>query len=318
MRRHNLLVALLGGVLTLAPALSQQDTGTAGLRHARLYWIGSSRLLDQVNHNDARAALKVWFDVMAQERGFILDSRIDVVEGVQEIRDRLQSHSVDLLALDLKTYMELESSHLVVPILTPARGRQGSALYSYLLLVGPASETTTISTLRGKHILVSSGNASNTGLAWLEVLLGKERLGRAASFFAAVKVADKPQACILPLFFGSVDACVVDEISLNLAKEMNPQVGKLKVLARSGPLIEGLIAMPAQQFPYLKELLDSMLSLHQTPRGRQLLTVFRTDRLVPVQPGDLDSARDLWRDNSRLIAPAPNRMPGSERGKERY
>jgi phosphonate transport system substrate-binding protein len=155
-------------------------------------------------------------------------------------------------------------------------------------------------------------------LAWLEVLLGKERLGRAASFFAAVKVADKPQACILPLFFGSVDACVVDEISLNLAKEMNPQVGKLKVLARSGPLIEGLIAMPAQQFPYLKELLDSMLSLHQTPRGRQLLTVFRTDRLVPVQPGDLDSARDLWRDNSRLIAPAPNRMPGSERGKERY
>lgn len=316
MGRRNLLVALLAGVLTLAAARAQQDTGASGLRHARLYWIGSSRLLDQVNRNDARAALKVWFDVMAQERGYILDSRIDVVEGVQEIRDRLQSHSVDLLALDVETYLELESSHLVVPILTPARARQGGALYSYLLLVGPGSEATALANLRGKHIAVSSENASNTGLAWLEFLLGKERLGHAASFFAAVKVADKPQACILPLFFGSVDACVVDEISLNLAKEMNPQLGKLKVLARSSPLIEGLIAMPVQPFPYQKELLDSMLSLHQNPRGRQLLTVFRTDRLVPIQPGDLDSARDLWRDNSRLIAPAPNRSSGSERGKE--
>jgi len=43
-----------------------------------------------------------------------------------------------------------------------------------------------------------------------------------------------------------------------------------------------------------------MLSLHQDPRGRQLLMVFKTDRLVRLQPGDLDAARELWKDYSRL------------------
>src|ERR1035437_8068326 len=37
--------------------------------------------------------------------------------------------------------------------------------------------------------------------------------------------------------------------------------------------------------------------------------VFKTDRVVRVPPGDLDSARELWRDYSRL--PPPNRPVGS-------
>jgi hypothetical protein len=129
------------------------------------------------------------------------------------------------------------------------------------------------------------------------------------------------------LFFGTVDACVVDEVNLSLAKEMNPQLGQLRVLARSRPMIGSVIATPVEPGSFQNELLDTILSLHQDARGRQLLMVFKTDRVVRIQPGDLDSARELWRDYYRLPGSLPNRPPVSapapeispgDRGKERY
>jgi phosphonate transport system substrate-binding protein len=265
-------------------------------------------VFSDVNRNDARAALKVWFDVVAHQRGYILDSTVDILDSVAEIRERLRSHSVELLSLGFRDYLELESSNLIVPVLTDSR-TTGGALYSYVLLVHP-SGATSVAGLRGKNVLVSARGSGETGTAWLEVLLGKEKLARAAAFFSSVKPAAKPQACILPVFFGTVDACVVDEVNLNLAKEMNPQLGQLRILARSRPMIESVIAVPADPHPYQKELIDSMLSLHEDPRGRQLLMVFRTDRLVRIQPGDLDAARELWKEYDRLTG-SPGRQPAS-------
>jgi ABC-type phosphate/phosphonate transport system substrate-binding protein len=140
-------------------------------------------------------------------------------------------------------------------------------------------------------------------------MLGKERLGRAAAFFASLKVTDKSQGCILPVFFGTVDACVVDEVNLELAKEMNPQLARLKVLVRSRPIIENIIAIPIEPSPYLQQWKEAMLTAQQDPRGRQTLMVFKTDRVVPVQPADLDSARELWKDYFRLPGSTPYKTP---------
>ena len=333
-----LRIALMGWLVALVTligaVMAQQNTpGKApeiearGLRHYQLRVVASSKVFSNVNRNDARAALKVWFDVVAQQKGYALYSTVDILDGVTEIRERLESHSVELITLGMLDYLELESSRLIVPVLTDARTSQGGALYSYLLLVNPSSGVTAIAGLRGKNLLVAARGSGETGVAWLEVLLGKEKLGRAPSFFASVKSVDKPQGCILPVFFGAADACVVDEINLDLAKEMNPQLGRLRVLARSRPMIESVIAVPAEPHPRQEELVDEMLILHQDPRGRQLLMVFKTERIVRLQPGDLDAARELWRDYYRLPGVSPHRSavfgPAAEsnpadRGKERH
>jgi phosphonate transport system substrate-binding protein len=287
----------------------------------------SSTSLSNINQNDARAAIKVWFDMVAQRKGFLLDSKVDILDSAAEIRERLQNHSVELLVLSIAEYLELESNQLVVAALTHGISVQGGSLYCYVLLVKPALGATTLAGLRGKNILVFSRGGSKAGTAWMDVSLGKEKLGRASSFFASVKAVDKAQACILPLFFGTVDACVVDEVNLSLAKEMNPQLGQLRVLARSRPMIGSVIATPVEPGSFQNELLDTILSLHQDARGRQLLMVFKTDRVVRIQPGDLDAARELWRDYYRLPGSLPNRPPVSapapeispgDRGKERY
>ena len=315
-RRLRRCAPVLG--VAIGAALAQQNTPgrattteASALRHEQLRGVVSGRVFSNVNRNDARPALKVWFDVVARQRGYILDSTVDIVDSVAEIRKRLQSHSVELAIIGISEFLELESSNLIVPVLTDARTSQGGALYSYVLLVNPSSGVTSIASLRGRNVLVSARGSGETGMAWLEVLLSKEKLGRAASFFASIKVADKPQACILPVFFGKVDACVVDEVNLDLAKEMNPQLGQLRVLARSRPMIESVIAVPAEPHPCQEELIDRMLKLPADPSGRQLLMVFKTERLVRLQPGDLDSARELWRDYYRLPGSTPSSPVGS-------
>jgi ABC-type phosphate/phosphonate transport system substrate-binding protein len=327
------LFAPLVGV-AVGTAMAQQTTSSmatggqlGGLRHTRIYGVASTKTFDNVNRNDASTALKVLFEILGRQKGFLLDSRMDVVDDVTEIGERLKRHSADLIALDVRDYLKLEISRLTIPVLAHARTPQAGALYSYVLLVNASSAVTAVAGLRGKNLMVSSRNGSNTGIAWTEVLLGKEKLGRATQFFASIRSADKPHACIVPLFFGKVDACVVDEVNLNLAKEMNPQLGQLKELARSRPIIENVIATPLESHPYQKELFDAMLSLNQDPRGRQLLMVFKTDRFVRIQTGDLDSARELWRDYYRLAGLSPHRPIGavpnaesdqSDGGKERH
>lgn len=274
-------------------------------RRGRLYAMASAKVFNAVNRNDARAAIKVWFDVLGQKDGWILDSKVDIADNVTEMKERLLNHSVEMLVLSAREYLELESSRLMVPVISDVRGSQIEAPYSYVLLVKPSAGTATLASLRGKTVLIGSRGMGDTGFAWLDVILAKEKLGRASSHFASVKALDKPQACILPVFFGTADACVVDEVSLNLAKEMNPQLGQLMVLARSRPLLDILIAVPNEVHPFQKDLINAMLVLHQDSRGRQLLMVFKTDRLVLFRPSDLDAARELWRDYYRLPGPSP-------------
>jgi ABC-type phosphate/phosphonate transport system substrate-binding protein len=291
---------LLGWVVACCAPAQHTGQGTS----VTFRGIISSAIFNHVNRNDAKAALKVCFDLMGRDRGFHLDSTIDIVDSVAEIRDRLRSHSTAMVTLSVFEYLELESSHLMTPVLTDVRGLNRAATYSYVLLVNPGKGVSTLGGLRGRNILIHSRGSGRSASIWLDVLLAKEKLGRVTSFFASTKTVDKPQACVLPLFFGVVDGCVVDEVNLDLAKEMNPQLGQLAIAARSRPMIECIIATPTEPQPYQAELLDGMLALPEDARGRQLLIVFKTDRLVRFQPSDLDSARELWRDYSRLTGAA--------------
>ena len=279
------------------------------LRPTRLHAVVSSRMLTTVNRNDAVASISAWFDVVGKERGFLLDSRVDIIDSATEMRQRLENRSVDLLILDFVDFLQLEPSQLVVPKMVGNRSDGGGARYSYVLLVNPSSTANTIGDLRGKNLSYFSRSASNTGLAWIEVALNKQGLGRASTFFATAKGTPKPQACVLQLFFDTIDACVVDEINLELLKEMNQQLGKLRELARSAPLIDSVIATPVAHHPHLQELLDAILALHDSPRGRQILLTFKTGRIVEMSPDDIEAPRALWVEYHRIAGSLPPWTP---------
>jgi len=152
--------ALVSGI-AIAAALAQQDTaGTApggGLRRTEFRDISSSQTFNHINRNDARAAVKAWFDVVGQQKGFLLDSKVDIVDSVAEVRERLLSHSVELVMMGITDYLELESSHLVVPVLTDLRTGQTEAAYSYVLLVNPSARAISIAAISYGCTLIPTG-----------------------------------------------------------------------------------------------------------------------------------------------------------------
>ena len=75
--------------------------------------------------------------------------------------------------------------------------------------------------------------------------------------------------------------------------ELNPQVGKdLRVLATSPEVVATVFCFRADyDSPVMDKLIAGLRELHLSAAGRQVLTVFQSDRLEEVPPSALDSAR---------------------------
>lgn len=301
------LAAVVALVVVGVFAPAQQDgAGPAaepslrGARHTRFWVVISGGMFTTVNRNDALAAMRIGLDLLARLQGYHPDIRVDVVDGTEKIRQRLADRVVDVLLVESGTYFRLESTGLLVADFVGNRGVAGSPRYTYQLLVSPHSKAKVIRDLRGKNLLYYSRNESRTAYAWIEVELAKEKLDHTATFFSTYQEVTKPQACVLPLFFGSADACVVDEISFGELKDANPQLATIRTLARSAPLVDAVIATPRAPHPFRSQLLEIAPRLHETARGQKILSVFKLGRLVRAAPADLEAARTLWKEFGKL------------------
>ena len=276
---------------------------TPGMKSARLHVVASESLFGTVNQNDATASMRTWIEQIGRMAGFRFEARMEIARSIGQMRQSLKDRAVDLLVLDTPDFLALADARLAEAVMA-ATSRGQLAAFPYLLLARDASGVRTLAGLRGKRIAVASRTRSNLGLVWLETLLAENRLGRAAGFFGAVDVGYRASSCVLPLFFGKLDACVVDSSNWESLRELNPQLGRLRVVARSEVLLEGLIAMPVEPHPYRRELIDSMLNLHKTPAGEQLGVAFKTGPLIPVGNEPFESVRALCGRHRRIAGPS--------------
>ncbi len=284
-------------------ALLAVDPPSPGLKRARLHVMASESMFATVNRADATASMTIWTRQIAGIYGFELDTRMEIARSIEEIRQRLKAHTVDLLVLDTPDFLALVDGKLIEALVAgTSRGRLGT--FPYLLLTNAAPEAGQLAGLRGKRIVVNSRTKSNLGLAWLETLLAENRLGRASGFFGSLEIGYRASACVLPLFFGKIDACVVDSDSWESIKELNPQLGRLRVAARSEALLEGVMAVPVAPFPYKSVMIESIINMHKTAAGEQLGIVFRTGPLIRVVKEQFESVRALRGKYRRIVEPS--------------
>jgi phosphonate transport system substrate-binding protein len=140
----------------------------------------------------------------------------------------------------------------------------------------------------------------------LDVLLSEGNLGTQKSFFRKVEVVRKPTAAVLPVFFGSRQACVVDRIAFQVMTEMNPQVGAtLQIVASSPPYVSSILCLSRKGWPsehYRDDFQSALRDLHLEPEGRQILMLFKVDRLAPFKESSLDSLKELRNKYNRVLS----------------
>jgi phosphonate transport system substrate-binding protein len=193
---------------------------------------------------------------------------------------------------------------------------QGSVFKNYLLLTRQGAGLTNLANLRDADLLVLEGKGGDLSHAWLDSLLLAQHLGAKETFFHSLQPVFKPTAAVLPVFFGSKPACLVDRQAFELMSELNPQVGRtLLVLAVSEPYLESVTCVSKSGWSSERarqDLIQTMLDFNLEPNGRQILELFKVDQMVPFRAEYLESVQRLKTPAATPVQPNLAALPADK------
>jgi len=199
-------------------------------------------------------------------------------------------------------------------IFTPEEIRSGYARRNkgveegIVLLVSNASGIKSFADLRNKRLSrLGNDRLSDT---FLEVQCIKAA-GMACRDFLQMKEEKRDIQSVYNVFFGRADAALVSLATLRTANELNPQVGqRLHMLLdwKAKALMFGMMTRHTQD-SYRNLILNSVTEAMKTPRGRQILELFKTDYLEPVDAEALQPYWALLREYNDLRKARPAKKP---------
>lgn len=260
----------------------------------------SSSMFAEVNENDARAAMNVWIMTVAKAKNIPVDPDPHILRSVEDLVKFGLHNSVHGFCLTTpevpRLSREIKLDRFAVGV------RDGRITEEYLLLVRKDSGLTRLDQLRGHSINVLNNPRMSLALIWLDTILLESHLDRVDDFFGKVTLNTKSPQVALPVFFGKTGACLMNRASYEVMGELNPQLNlQLQVLATSPGVIPTGFAFRADQAsPVSEEILAAMEHLGDTPAGRQILALTKSDRIEARPLSCLDDSLKLLAKHRRL------------------
>jgi phosphonate transport system substrate-binding protein len=279
----------------------------------------SSATFGEVNENDASAAIRVWAQSLARERGIAADPQPRILRSVNEIVAGLTNRLIDAVSMTTEEYAAIRGRVALQHCVVAVRGK--SLTEDYVLLTHRDGGVDRLSDLRGRKLGLLQSARASLAPAWLETLLAREQLGPSAEFFGEILPASKTTKAVLPVFFRKLDGCVVTRSGFELMTELNPQTGlRLKILATSPPVVPVVFWFRGDfDSPIRAKLLEEVGLWHTTAAGRQFMNLFQCDQLAESPLSSLDSALQILAERDRLrtateLSPGAARSPASKGG----
>jgi phosphonate transport system substrate-binding protein len=255
-----------------------------------------------INPNDAAAAYMVVLEAIGRRHGRQFKATAQIFDDPRAYETAIRGGSLHLSAVGAWDYLSMKIDDVAKPMFVAMEN--GQVGRRYLVLTRRDSGLNDLSDLRGKSIVKLDYTAAGAALHWLDTLLAAGRLGSQERFFGSVEVVGKPSAAVLPVFFGKKSACVVDESSFRVMKELNPQVGlALQAVATSERFADIVICIRNGGWPsdaLRAETVQTLADLPRDPGGRQILTLFKIDHLVPFRDEYLNTIRQLRESYAKL------------------
>jgi ABC-type phosphate/phosphonate transport system substrate-binding protein len=260
----------------------------------------TSSLFMDVNATDGLAATKIWADAIVQKKSLDIVTESMVFENIPALEKAVKDRRVDAVILLTREYLALEDKIALEPFfLSQNRGKVSE---ENLLLVHERSGMRALEDLAKKNVLISDVARASLGKIWLEnVLMGKGYASLEA-FFDRISLIRKSSQVLLPVFFQQADACLINSDAFETAAELNPQLKRnLRIIAKSPPGISSIICFRTGLKPMLRQILvESLRDLHVLPKGQQILTLFKVEKVIPYEPSYLESTRQLLQEHIKL------------------
>ena len=269
----------------------------------------SARTMADLNRTDVTAALKVWFETIAKERGIYADPHPRVFDSLADFAEALRREEIDVITAPSDEFIVLEKTVPLAGLYSTAVG--GRITEEYVLLVRQDSPFRSLADLRDSRLIVLTHPSAGLAPNWLDTELLRNKLPVSARFFRGITRTSKMNRAILPVFFNQADACLATRRGFEVAGELNPQVLKaLRVLAFSPPFVPGLGSYRANiPSSAADQYRQASLHLADTQTGKHILTLFQCDTFVEVSESEFAATRAFLAEYARLKAEAEREAP---------
>lgn len=265
----------------------------------------TSSLFNGRNENDILAALKVWAEVLTQERNVNMDSNIILFTSLDEAKAAVEAGSVDSLTLLISEYADISDGLLGGPFLRDET--DGTVFDEFVVLSARTDSSWSWSDLRGKKIGVYDAPNVTIALNWLNAQLAGAGLGPVDQEAAVLNRNPKISSSVLSVFFGNSDACLVSRKGFEMMVELNPQVGEMvSVVASSPPILSSIFCFRSDLAEHEKaDFAREITQLQETLTGQQVLCVFHADRMANVPENECQRSMDLFREWRQTMEKCP-------------
>lgn len=290
------------GLAALLLVMLVQSTGQAAGPSVVPFRIGFTRqMFTEVNESDARAAIKVWGQTVAKDRGIAAAPEPLLFNDEEEMLNALQNKAVDVVAVSTLEYELLQRKTTFGPLFFTVHDNELSE--EYLLLAHRDGPVQSLADLAGRDIQFHDNLRLCLAPLWLDSLLIENGQKPSESLAGRITKKANLSKVLLPVFFRQVDACVVSRSGFDTITELNPQLGRhLVVIASSSAVVPAVFAFRSDYAPPYKEaLLDGIRNLHGTAAGRQVLMVFNGNKIEEHPKSFLSSALQLIASHSQMM-----------------
>jgi phosphonate transport system substrate-binding protein len=263
--------------------------------------VGFSRsLFTDVNENDAEAAVKIWGQTIAKERGIAADTQTRIFQDTTQLRQALLNQTVDAVGISAIEYATVSREARLAPIfVTYNNGRYQE---QYFVLVRRDSQLNQLADLRGRSLVFHQNMRACLAQPWLDTLLHKATGQFTAECVGKLTQVPKLSQAVLPVFFHQLDACVITSAEFEIMCELNPQIGQqLKIIATSPTVVTSVLCFRSDYAPAFKpQIFTALRDLDKTPAGQQVLTIFQSEKIEDQPASCMDSALELLAAHDRI------------------
>jgi ABC-type phosphate/phosphonate transport system substrate-binding protein len=267
------------------------DVQSAQEQPGGIYRIGvSAASFENLNRNDATAALKAWANTVLKEHNISEIPEVVLYDRFDELAQDYTQNRLHAISVSVEEYMRLKLSIPYVYVSATDHGHTAR----YTVVVRRDSGIHAIQELSGSKIALSQGQRMILARPWFEMLL-IDSTNTNPAVKRDITLVENPSKAILQVFFRQCRAAVVTAEAFELACELNPQLQKeLKMLAASPPFVPAVFLFPTNFQGTSRDKLEAAISqLHTTPGGRQVLTVFQSSRMDRVPSSTMDDTKQF-------------------------
>jgi hypothetical protein len=234
------------------------------------------------NLADVRVSLQLWAEEIGNNYGF--KARAFMYQDLRDMRRDLLENRIDLI---IAPGMEMAENFSLEELGDGFTGYRRGVREGLALIVARPARVERLADLRGKRLVrLEQDRLSDV---YLETLCLKEA-GAPCAEWLSVSEEKRDAQSIHKVFFGKADAALVRLSALSAAVELNPQIAaRVHTLREWKTLTLSFGLLGPRVAPEMRERMTRAgLEATKTPRGRQILEIFKNDYMDRVNKTDLE------------------------------